>query len=188
MKPPTLFSCPITSLLLTLRQRRCLGYVLLLSACTLFSYPAAAQALGLGLDGENIGPRYLVLDKPGLNKRIRFYPGQRIRFKLKGESYKYNAVLQAVGEKSIVIYDAPIFLDEIHTIYYTKPIYILPVASAAFTGGGILFAGLGVINEISRNNPDLVVAGAGLVLLGQALKPLYKRKYRIRGNRRLRTL
>lgn len=165
-----------------------MGCILLLSACTLSSYPAAAQALGLGLDGESIGRRYLVLDKPGLNKRIRFHPGQRIRFKLKGESYKYNAVLQAVGEKSIIIYDAPIFLDEIHTIYYAKPIYLLPVASAAFTGGGILFTGLGAINEITRNNPDLMVAGAGLVLLGQALKPLYKRKYRIRGNRRLRTL
>jgi hypothetical protein len=164
-----------------------LGFVLLLSAFTLFSLPAAGQLTGLGIDGGNTDRRYLVLDKPGLNKRIRFYPGQRISFKLKGENYRYNAVLQAVGEKSILVMDAPIFLDEIRKIYYTKPGTFLPLSAGSLTGGGILFALMGAYNGLTRNNPDLVVVGAAAFVTGQAIRPLYKRTFRIRGNRRLRT-
>jgi hypothetical protein len=178
----------MTRLLLNLRQKLRLAWVVLLFAFALCSLPAAGQSPGLGLDAENTDRRYLVLDKPGLNKRIRFYPGQRIRFKLKGENYRYNAVLQAVGEKSIMVMDTPIFLDEIRKVYYTKPGTFLPLSAGSLTGGGILFVLMGVYNGLAHNNPDLIVPGAAAFVTGMALRPFYQRSFRIGGNRRLRTL
>ncbi len=162
--------------------------ILLLLVCPLLNLPARGQETNPLLFPDTSTGRYLVLDKPGFVKRIRFYPGTRIKFKLKGESTKYEAVLQAVGEKSIIVFDTPIFLDEISKIYYTKPGSFLPLASGSLTSGGFLFALLGSLNGLTRNNFDLIVPGVLFVALGQAVKPFYQKSYRIKGNRRLRTL
>lgn len=155
----------------------------------LLGRPAASQSpnpsLYLGTEPIN---RYLVLDKPGLTKRIRFYPGNRISFNLKDDPTKYTAVLQAVGEKSIIVYDAPIFLDEIRKIYYTKRGLFLPLTVGSLTGGGFLFGFMGTLNGLTRKNYDLLYPGAAALMAGQAVRPLYSRGYRIKGKRQLRTL
>lgn len=162
--------------------------MLLLLVFPLLNLPAKGQETNPLLFPDTLAGRYLVLDKPGFVKRIRFYPGTRIKFKLKGESTKYEAVLQGVGENSIIVFDTPIPLDEISKIYYTKPNSFFPLASGSLTSGGLLFILMGSINGLSRNNFDLIVPGVLFVALGQAVKPFYQRGYRINGKRRLRIL
>ena len=163
--------------------------MLLLWALLLPGHPGFGQrpgaALYLGSEAPN---RYLVLDKPGFTKRLRFYPGTRITFKLKDDPTKYSAVLQAVGEKAILVDDTPVFLEEIRKVYYTKRSSFLPLTASSLTGGGVLFGLMGVLNGLTRENYDLVYPGAGALVLGQALRPFYSRSYRIKGNRRLRAL
>jgi hypothetical protein len=165
------------------------GLLLFLWAWMLLSLPALGQRPNVALYlGPNTAGRYLVLDKPGFTKRIRFYPSHRITFKLHNDPTKYTGVLQAVGDKAIIVHDAPIFLSEIRKVYYTKTGTFLPLTSGSLTGGGLLFALLGGINGLTMNNYDLLVPGAISMVAGQAIRPFYKRGYRIKGNRRLRAL
>lgn len=182
--PPAL---PRNLLLLPVACRT--GAILLLWALLLPGHPGFGQRTGAALYlGSEALNRYLVLDKPGINRRLRFYPGTRITFKLKDDPTKYSAVLQAVGEKAILVDDTPVFLEEIRKVYYTKRGTFLPLTAASLTGGGVLFGLMGVLNGLTRENYDLLYPGAAALAAGQAIRPLYARGYRIRGNRRLRAL
>ena len=91
------------------------GLVLSLAAVQLRAQPGPDLA-----DVARPHVRYLVLDKPGFTKRIRFYPGDELRFRLKNDRVRYRGELQAVREKSIIILNAEILLSDISSVMVSR--------------------------------------------------------------------
>jgi hypothetical protein len=145
------------------------------------------------LKGVSQDQRFLILDKPGHIKRFRYYAGDELIFKLKGDRMKYKDVIEAVGDSTIKIRGADIPLRDIKSVIRYKQggmldqaIYILPRA-------GLLYFLADTFNpvirggslEVSRSG---IVVGSSFVVGGLLLKLAKKRNYRLNNFRRLRTL
>ncbi|QHT70081.1 hypothetical protein GXP67_27260 [Rhodocytophaga rosea] len=145
------------------------------------------------LKGVSQDQRFLILDKPGHVKRLRYYAGDELIFKLKGDRMKYKDVIEAVGDSTIKVRGADIPLRDIKSVIRYKQggmldqaIYILPRA-------GLLYFLADTFNPVFRgNDPDIsrsgIVVGSSFIAGGLLLKLAKKRNYRINNFRRLRTL
>jgi hypothetical protein len=134
-----------------------------------------------------------VLDKPGNVKRFRYYAGDELIFKLKGDKMRYKDVIEAVSDSSIKIRGVHIPLREIKSIIryrqggmLNQAIYILPRA-------GILYFLADTFNPVFRGaDPDIsrsgIVVGSSFIAAGFLLKLAKKKTYRINNFRSLRTL
>jgi hypothetical protein len=139
------------------------------------------------------GEKYLALDKPGRVKRIRFYMGDELTFKLKGDKTMYSSTIEAVGDSTITIRETQIPIKDIALIklpkeagFINQAIYILPRA-------GILYFLADTFNPVFRGgSPDVsrsgIVVGGSFIAGGLILKLLNKRKFRINNYRSLRIL
>lgn len=147
----------------------------------------------MSFQGISQGQRYLVLDKPGSVKRIRYYVGEELKFKLKDDKTVYTDVIEDVGDSSIKIRGTQIPLKDIRMVIRYKEggllnqaIYILPRAgilyfladtfNPVFRGGSV---------DVSRSG---IIVGSSFVAGGLFLKLFKKKKYRINNFRSLRTL
>lgn len=137
--------------------------------------------------------RYLVLDKPGHIKRLRYYAGDDLIFKLKGDKMKYKDIIEAIGDSSIRIKGTDIPIKDIRAVIRYKEggmldqaIYILPRAGIVyFLADTFNPVFLGGDPGISRSG---IVIGSSFVATGLLLKLAKKRTYRINNFRTLRTL
>jgi hypothetical protein len=145
------------------------------------------------LKGLSQSQRYLILDKPGHIKRFRYYIGDELIFKLKGDRMRYKDVIEDVGDSTIKIKGADIPIKDIKSVIRYKEggmldqaIYILPRA-------GILYFLADTFNPVFRgSDPDVsrsgIVVGSSFIAGGLLLKLAKKRNYRMNNFRRLRTL
>ena len=138
--------------------------------------------------------RYMVLDKGWPVHRIRFYPGQNLMFKLKGERGWNYGRIQMVHKNAVTVMDATIPFSEIRKISIRRNNYrnnFANLTAGSLIGGGALWMVMGGINTIDNRNGEgavLSYAGAGAVVLGLGLRTLTKRTFRISGNKRLRSI
>ncbi len=137
---------------------------------------------------------YLTLNKPGIKKRIRFYIGEELKFKLKGEDFKRTATITAIDSNSITINGlAKIPLEEFKMIHVRKNGYFANLsrtAQASGTGGGILFmalGGLGTVLGVGEAN-TMLVGGGVLFITGQIFSIFTKRNYKLNSYRYLRSV
>jgi hypothetical protein len=141
-------------------------------------------------------PTYLVLDKPGLENRIRFYPGETLRFRLREEPGKYIGKLQGVTPRTILILNTEIPLRDIESITYQKTGYwagFAKLTRGSLLSGSVMLALMGTINYLKPpkdSPPDATLLKLSPIALGLsfAIKPLYKRTYELNAKRRLRTI
>ena len=143
----------------------------------------------------NLNPKdyYLTLNKPGRKKRIRFYIGDELKFKLKGEGFRRTATITAIDSNSITINGAAkIPLEDFKIIHVRKDDYFANLsrtARASGTGGGLLFitlGGVGTVLGIGQAVP-MLVGGGLLFITGQIFGVFTRRSYRLNSYRYLRT-
>ncbi len=137
--------------------------------------------------------KYLALDKPGRVKRIRFYTGDEIALKLKGDKRLYEEVIANIGDSTITLLGTQIPLRDIRAIVVRHEGGLAHQAVRKLPIAGLLYFLAATFNPLLQGQPlrvnrsGLIVGGA-MVAGGQLLRPLLKRTYRINSFRRLRTL
>jgi hypothetical protein len=137
--------------------------------------------------------KYLVMDKPGHIKRIRYYTGDEIIFKLKGDKTTYSTIIQAVGDSTIRVRDTDIPVNNIRSIIRHTENGFLYQASRILPKAGILYFLADTFNPIFRGEkPHVsrsgVVVGSTLFLGGNALKLFRKRTLKVNNYRTLKIL
>lgn len=137
--------------------------------------------------------KYLVLDKPGRVKRIRFYVGDEINFKLKGENIKYKDIITAITDSTIYIRGTHIKLSEIKSIIITSENGLLNSAIYTLPRAGAVYFIADTFNSwFSRDQIEIsksaIVVGSALIGSSLILRTFRKRTYRINNFRSLRVL
>lgn len=138
---------------------------------------------------QNSQNYYLTLNKPGFKKRIRFYIGDELKFKLKDEDFKRTAMITAMDSNSITINGvAKIPLEDFTVIQIKKKRVV--AARMAGTSAGLLFMGLGVGNILLKKDGSEVMIYGGIISLVsvQFLRLFENRNYRLNSYRYLRTV
>jgi hypothetical protein len=137
--------------------------------------------------------KYLVLDKPGRVKRIRFYVGDEISFRLTGDRMVITDQITAVTDTSIVIRNTHVPIREISAIIIRYDNNLLNQAIYFLPRAGIVFFLADTINPL-LNWGELrvsrwgVTVGGSMVASSFVLRAFRTRTYRINDSRRLRTL
>ncbi|MGB3618643.1 MAG: hypothetical protein WBA12_11040 [Catalinimonas sp.] len=166
---------------------------LIWALCAVLFFPARAQLNRALIGGDGDTFYALVLDKPGLRKRLRFYPGEELTFKLKEDDYMYRTTIQGGGPGYVVLMDAAVPVEEFRRIYVEKEGYgfhLLKTGARNGTGAGIAVGALGLVMLPFMPDAGLQMLTGGAVLfgVGQALRLTYRRSYRIDRRRTLRTM
>jgi len=139
----------------------------------------------------NLSPKeyYLTLNKPGVKKRIRFYIGDELKFKLKDEDFKRTATITAIDSNSITVNGvAKIPLEDFRVIQIGKK--RLKGVRLIGTNGGLLFMALGGANILlKRNGSEAMIYGGAVSLVAvQFLRLFENRNYKLNSYRYLRTV
>ena len=142
--------------------------------------------------------RYLALDVNqtlGGFRRYRFFEGDEVHFKARGE--KYREQLYAVSDTAFTILlanevmnrDEPITfrLDEVQRIYIHRRIPFVTAAGTMLPIAGVVYFAAGVINS-GQVDPTLLPVTGILALSGAIFHQLSNPRYRINKNHRLRVL
>lgn len=138
--------------------------------------------------------RFLALEKSGGKKRIRFYEGSEIVFKLKGDKAPYRATIERVKDSSLVILGTEIQLKDISAVVFYKNNGLLNSATQLLPVAGIGYFLMDMINPVFSNREAFVVTkptvttSATLILGGLFLKIFKKRTIRLNQKRYLITL
>ena len=139
----------------------------------------------------NLTPKeyYLTLNKPGKKKRIRFYVGEELKFKLKDENFKRTALITAIDSNSVTINGvATIPLEEFKMIQVNKK----TITKIRHVGekGGLIFTALGGINMLLKiqGSDAMIYGGVTSFVLAQVVRLFENRKYRLNSYRYLRTV
>lgn len=137
--------------------------------------------------------KYLVLDKPGRIKRLRYYAGDEVIFKLKGDKTTYSTIIQSVGDSTIKVRDTDIPIKDIRAIIRHNENGFLYQAARILPKAGILYFLGDTFNPIFRGEkPNVsrsgVIIGSSLFIGGNALRLFKKRTFRINNYRTLKVL
>ncbi|QNL21518.1 hypothetical protein HZR84_06075 [Hyphobacterium sp. CCMP332] len=139
------------------------------------------------------GQEYLVFDKPGLVKRVRFYPNDNLVFKANNSRSFIKDRIVDFNDNTILFENTlAINVDSIQYIRVksntTFSKFRSVLSSVMITGG----AGYLIIDSFNNgiNNSDIldqksINASAILVIAGFIIKPWKHRKHKIRNNKRL---
>ncbi|MDQ3536147.1 MAG: hypothetical protein M3421_11035 [Bacteroidota bacterium] len=145
---------------------------------------------------EVLGQRYLLMDKIGGRQRREFYPGNELKFKLKGEDHFNTAQIIHLQDSLIIFYEGVINVKDIKTIKTPRRTSsILGVSRTA----KIRIAGIGLIiidqintivvaGEPFSISSGVFIVGGSLVAFSYIIDLSQKNKFKIRRNRRLRII
>lgn len=136
-------------------------FLLIIVYCTTFNLLAQEQKAGIDSEHRDTTSteqpkkqeirRFLVLEKNGINKRIRFYEGQELQFKLKGDVVRNKTIIQKIEEKSIIIQDVNIDLADFQSVRINTSSYYPNLFKFATLVGGAGYLGLDLVN----NGPEM---------------------------------
>jgi len=134
----------------------------------------------------------LDVEHKSTTRRIKFYIQDKISFKVKQDNKKYKGIITDVTDTSLT-------LDSITTVPYKNiskilvdnSNYLTRSASAFLTGCGIGYVVLDAFNNaINKDKPILrlldIEIGVGLVIVGQAIKILSIKRYKINSKHRIK--
>lgn len=139
------------------------------------------------------GEKYLVLDKPGRVKRIRFYVGDELIFKLTGDKHLYKDIIEAVSDTSIRVRGAWVPVEEIKLIKEYKEANLLKQAIYFLPRAGIIYFLADTFNPVFTGGEVFVsrsgvIVGGSLIAGSLILRLFAKRTYRINNYRTLKIL
>lgn len=138
--------------------------------------------------------KYLVLDKPGKVKRIRYFVGNEITFRLKGDPVLYRDVIAAVDDSSFTIFGTKVLIRDVDRVILRSHSWLVNQGSVLLPAAGIIYFLADNLNPVIQGGEKLtvsrgsVIVSAGLIGAGLALRLLHKKVHRIGKNKRLRVL
>ena len=127
----------------------------------------------------------LDIEHKSTTRRIKFYIQNKISFKLKQDKKKYKGVITDVKDSSLTLDSTTTILyKNINKILVDNSNYLTRSASSFLIGCGVGYVGLDALNNaINGNKPILrlldIEIGAGLVIIGEAIKILSIKRYKI---------
>jgi hypothetical protein len=138
--------------------------------------------------------KYLVLDKPGKVKRVRYFVGSEITFRLKGDPVLYRDVIAAVDDSSFTIFGTQVLIKEVDRVILRSHSWFANQGSVLLPAAGVIYFLADNLNPVIQGGEKLrisrgsVIVSAGLVGAGLVLRLLHKKEHRIGKNKRLRVL
>lgn len=135
--------------------------------------------------------KFLALTKRGINSRIRYYEGDKVGFKLKGEKHIYKGTISYCGTASVMLSDSvTIQLPDVAVFYDYEHGRAAKFGSRLLITAGVFYGAIVLINGALANSGDLQnknnaivigsLIGGGLILL-----PFGNKRYKLNSNRRL---
>jgi hypothetical protein len=134
----------------------------------------------------------LDIEHKSTTRRIKFYIGDEITFKLKQDKKKYKGIIINVNDSALMFDTTTIILfKNINTILVDNSNYLTRAASAFLTGCGVGYVALDALNNVINNDKPVlrwldVEIGAGLVIVGQAIRILSIKRYKINKKHRIK--
>ena len=132
---------------------------------------------------------YLALDRIGKAQRVRFYAGDEIEYRVKGENFRRKNTILGVSDDGFLIAGGEIKLAWVERIW-TKRGYksnlprqaqiYLPIAGALFVIADLISS-----KEFS---PKVLAIGGGMALAGTLLRVLNTKRYFIGKNSLLKSI
>jgi hypothetical protein len=124
--------------------------------------------------------------------RIKFYIQDKITFKLKQDKKKYKGIITDVNDTSLTLDSTTTILyKNISKVLVDNSNHLTRAASAFLIGCGVGYVALDALNNaINANKPTLrlldIEIGAGLVIIGEAIKILSIKRYKISKKHRIK--
>ncbi len=134
--------------------------------------------------------RFLVLEKNGAEKRLRFYEKQEIQFKLKGDKVKNKLKIQKIKEKSLIIQEVEIPLESIESIRINTSSFYPNLFKFATLAGGVGYLGLDLVNNGPEMTRQSIITPAIFLGTHVLLRILYpnNKTYKLNSKKYLKTL
>lgn len=146
--------------------------------------------------------KYLVLDKGGAAKRLRFFIGDKFKFKLHSDNQKYVGEIAAISDSTFtfVVFNEitnrfeyqTFVVKDVKRVYVNRRVPFLTAGAFYFPIAGVGVMGLDVINNKGIDakwfTSGVVKVGAGLILLGYLGRILSHPTYKINKKHRLKVL
>lgn len=135
--------------------------------------------------------KYLVLDKPGRTKRIRYYKGSEIVFKLKGDRIMYSDPITEITDSTITIFNTPVYIRDIDKIFIYHEGWFIRQGSVMFPLAGALYLVMAALNPaVSGGKAFQISTGTAIVsgsLIGGGLllKAFARKGHKIGKRKRL---
>jgi hypothetical protein len=141
--------------------------------------------------------RFLALEKQGRIKRVRFYIGDEIHIKLKGDHTKYSPIITALGKDYVETFGTKIPLKEIQSITVFKDDWLVHQGSYFLPIAGAGYFVMDMVNPLFSGNSNreafsidrrTVITSSVLMLTGFALNLFKKRTFRLHERRYLKVM
>ena len=138
--------------------------------------------------------KFLALDKPGKIKRVRFFVGQEITFRLKNDPITYRDYITAIDDSSFTIFGTKVPIRDVDRIILRSNSWFVNQGSVLLPAAGVIYFLADNLNPVIQGNEGFsvsrgsVVVAAGLVGTGIILRIFAKRSHKIGNNKRLRVL
>ena len=127
----------------------------------------------------------LDIEHRSTTNRIKYYINDEIIFKLKGGKKKHKGIITDVNDTALILDSKRLILyKNINKILVDNSNYLTRAASSFLIGCGAGYVGLDAFNNaINGTKPILrlldIEIGAGLVIIGETIKILSIRRYKI---------
>ena len=134
----------------------------------------------------------LDVEHKSTTRRIKLYIQDKISFKVKQDNKKYKGIITDVTDTSLTLDSiTSVPYKNISKILVDNSNYLTRSASAFLTGCGIGYVVLDAFNNaINKDKPILrlldIEIGVGLVIVGQAIKILSIKRYKINSKHRIK--
>ncbi|MBL3656503.1 hypothetical protein [Fulvivirga sediminis] len=134
----------------------------------------------------------LIIAKKGMPPKYSFWPGDKIRLKLKGDNYWSTGTIEGLGNGYVTLHNTKIALSEIDKIDITRKrkSTLLPTVTSIVAIGAIGFPALDILNGVVVNGEGVdtkslkvgafLAAGAVTLYLLQRKNVKIGKKFKLR--------
>ena len=134
----------------------------------------------------------LNIEHKSTTHRIKYYINDEIIFKVKQDNKKHSGIITNVNDTTFTLDSTTTILyKNINKILVDNSNYLTRAASAFLIGCGVGYVALDALNNaINANKPILrlldIEIGVGLVVIGEAIKILSVKRYKINKKHRIK--
>ncbi|MDX2301758.1 MAG: hypothetical protein NW226_03115 [Microscillaceae bacterium] len=141
------------------------------------------------LDSLDSKSRFLALEKGGKIKRVRFYEGERLYFRLKDDQMRYKPVIEEIGKDYIKVNNTALHLNEIASVTLYPERRLIRLMSQFLVIAGTGYFLIDMVNHSFSTTRESAIVSSSLASTGLALSLTLKpRKIRLNNKRYLKTI
>jgi hypothetical protein len=133
----------------------------------------------------------LDIKKAGTVKRIKFYENDKIIFKVKTYKGRFKGTITSLSDTALVMDSMIIMYKDITHILIDQSNWSTKVSRKFLMTAGGLYMSLDIVNNLINSNvpvvnPRTIVIGVALIIIGQSIKWLSIKHYKINKNHRIK--